>query len=308
MAGTLASVLLIFIVTIAAYALWLRVDQYGWTVDRIDTAAVTLVAFCFAIGYFIAALLPSPWLKLIETWNYLTTILGLVILLALFTPIADPMRLSVDSQMARLKSGTMKTEAFDFNYLRWEGGRFGRDALNNLTKSKEVRVSDAAQAALKESYRYSIVGSEKASPAEITTAITVYPKGKALPASFLRQDWSKDQFDDSMHMPVCMSGSNRSWRCDAVVQDFDGDGTDEVLLVRGNKQADDLWWNAELYRRDRETWRLIGSLVPPHCRGDREALLSGKFTLTTHPAPLPDIEIGGQRVIMIPQRPPVSCK
>ncbi len=135
-AGTLASVLLIFIVAIAAYALWLRIDQYGWTVDRIDTAAVTVIAICFAIGYFVAALLPGKWLKLIETWNFFTTILGLIVLFALFTPIADPVRLSVANQVERLKSGKVKPENFDFSYLRWQGGRFGKDALAVLSASR----------------------------------------------------------------------------------------------------------------------------------------------------------------------------
>ena len=188
-AGTLASVLLIFVVAIAAYALWLRIDQYGWTVDRIDTAAVTLIAICFAIGYFVAALLPGKWLRLIETWNFSTTILGLIVLFALFTPIADPVRLSVANQLERLNSGKVKPENFDFSYLRWQGGRFGRDALTLLAKSRDRDVRDAVTSALKPMARFSGLPRFKVWPDEIARSIKVYPKGKALPASFLNQDW-----------------------------------------------------------------------------------------------------------------------
>ena len=82
-AGTLGAVLLIFIVWIAAYALWLRVDQYGWTVDRIYSAACVLVGGMFAVGYLVAALLPGYWLKLIERWNVYGTFVFLAVLFAL---------------------------------------------------------------------------------------------------------------------------------------------------------------------------------------------------------------------------------
>ncbi|MDE2135519.1 MAG: DUF4153 domain-containing protein [Alphaproteobacteria bacterium] len=297
-AGTLACVMLIFIVTIAAYALWLRVDQYGWTVDRIDTAAVTLVAICFAVGYFIAALLPTPWLKLIEGWNYLTTILGLAILFALFTPLADPVRLSVASQMERLKSGKVKIEAFDFNYLRWEGGRFGRDALTELGKSKDSHVREAALAALKQANRYTIVGSRKASPEETAAAITVYPKGRTLPASFLRQDWKGT---DAAGFP-CLFGTDR---CDAIITDLDGDSVDEVVLV--TRLGSGSWAQIGEFKQDGKVWRLIGARYGFVCAGDREALIAGQFKAATPEER--DILVGAKRLrVTPPNNTDIPCK
>ncbi|MEJ0043559.1 MAG: DUF4153 domain-containing protein [Rhizomicrobium sp.] len=50
-----AALVLVPLVTLAAYAVWLRVAQYGWTVERVVTAATVLIALCYAFGYAAAA-------------------------------------------------------------------------------------------------------------------------------------------------------------------------------------------------------------------------------------------------------------
>src|SRR5262249_38301760 len=132
-----ASVLLVPLVILAAYALALRVQQYGWTVDRIATLACVLVAACYALGYTAAALfslLGGQWMWALESVNIFVAFLILVVLGALFTPISDPARLSVLSQVARLETGLTKPIAFDFGYLHSQGGRYGAAALTRLAK------------------------------------------------------------------------------------------------------------------------------------------------------------------------------
>lgn len=305
-AGTLASIELGFIVAIAAYALWLRVNQYGWTVDRIDTAAVTLVAICFAAGYFIAALLPSPWLKLIETWNFLTTILGLVVLFALFTPVADPMRLSVESQMARLTSGRVKVSEFDFAYLRWDGGRFGREALTALGRSKDRAVRTEALDILNQTGRYAATGPRDISADEVAVTITVHPTGKSLPASFLHQDWTKTAARGVVQ--DCLSRrAARYWRCDAVLRDIDGDGVAEILLIYGPSEGLQQWWNAALFKQSAKGWEQIAATAPSNCTADRASLLAGKFDAVTPATPLPDLQIGTRRLVLMPVATQSRC-
>ncbi|WP_116431113.1 DUF4153 domain-containing protein, partial [Klebsiella pneumoniae] len=40
-------------VFVAAWALWLRVAQYGWTVDRLQGALAVLVLLVWSLGYFV---------------------------------------------------------------------------------------------------------------------------------------------------------------------------------------------------------------------------------------------------------------
>ena len=298
-AGTLASIELIFIVAIAAYALWLRVDQYGWTVDRFDTAAVTLVAASFAAGYFIAALLPSPWLKLIETWNFLTTILGLAVLFALFTPIADPVRISVNNQMERLKSGAVNAASFDYAYLRHHGGRFGHEALAELSQSPNPKISKAAAGELKgPRFIASPVLAHRAYK-ELGEAIVVHPQGRTLPASFTGHDVTK--IGRRGGMEACLARG-----CDAVMADLDGDGTEEIILLPTTNS--ETRWRAHVFRWDGAVWEEIAVSMGPHCKGDREALLKGDFKVVPHPTPLSDLEADGRRIEITNIPIPQLCK
>ena len=58
-ARSLAALILVPLVALAAYGLALRVQQYGWTPERIIAGACVVVAGCYAAGYALAALRPS---------------------------------------------------------------------------------------------------------------------------------------------------------------------------------------------------------------------------------------------------------
>ncbi len=301
-AGTLASVLLVFIVAIAAYALWLRVNQYGWTVERITTAGCVVVAAMFAVGYLTAAVLPSPWLKLIERWNVYGTFAFLIVLLALHTPIADPMRISVNDQMARLNAGVTKPDKFDFRYLRWEGGRFGRAALQDLGGSKNPRLAHAAKAALSDS----LVGPEPQTivPGDLVKLIRVHPSGAKLPDSFLRQNWTGA---DKGSLQPCLSGQHHSdWACDAFIRDVDG-GAEVILIQTANGQNG--WLYLSIYRQTNGRWELSGTFAQSNgwlCKGDREALLAGKFEMLVPVQS--DLEVQGHRLVLQPGAQERPCQ
>lgn len=281
----LASLLLVPTVALAAYALWLRVAQYGWTVDRISSAACVLVAACYAVGYASGATLAGT--NLIERWNFATALLILAVLVALFTPLADPARISVASQMARLKSGAVKLDAFDFNYLRWEGARYGHDALVALSSPKAARnIREQAQAALDSTARYTSP-TVPTVPVNVASRLTVHPKGRTIPASFLATKWDADP--SSGQQPACVNSSNS--RCDLFFADMDGDGRDDIVLL-----SDD---EAIVYRdAGAGVWRIAGTFgVPYQCsKTIRAALLDGDFKLVEPPWHLKDVDVLGARL------------
>ena len=67
-----SSVALLPLVALAAYGLWLRVDQHGWTPERIFAAACVLVAACYALGYLVSAALSGLRLRGLEATNVAT--------------------------------------------------------------------------------------------------------------------------------------------------------------------------------------------------------------------------------------------
>jgi len=281
-AGSLAAVMLVPIVGLAAHAIFLRVSQYGWTQDRVATAACVLVAGCYALGYVIATAPSDGWLKRIETWNFCTALLILAVLLALFSPIADPKRISVADQVSRLNSGKVKPGSFDFAYLRWEGGRYGQDALQHLAASKDTEVRKRAEGALHMTNRY-----EAAPPAPpvIADNLTVYPKGKTLPKSFAMQKWSSGNY----WIPQCLLAAGQS--CDGILIDLDGDGHDEIVLVGTTGRAE----QPVVFRDDgRGHWSLIGHIqIPLGCSAYFDALREGRFVLRKPAFVARDLEING---------------
>jgi hypothetical protein len=127
----LAAVVLPVLVALAAWGLWLRIGQYGLTRNRVISLAVLLVLACYAVPYFLAAL--RPQMRLLEPANIAVAGIAVLVVLALNTPLADPNRLAVNSQVGRLLDGKVPVEAFDFRFLGffpalWPAGAAGADA------------------------------------------------------------------------------------------------------------------------------------------------------------------------------------
>ncbi|MBV7535363.1 DUF4153 domain-containing protein [Duganella sp. sic0402] len=285
-----AAILILPVVMVGIYALGLRVAQYGWTSDRVCAAACLLVASCYAIGYLWAAYQYDTWLQPLTMVNVYTSLLILAVLLALFTPIADPARIGVQSQMARLANGKTSAAKFDFHYLRFEGGRYGRAALEQLKNASGpdaalLQAQATAMLALEDRDRWK-PQRRATSPAVVADNLTVWPAGAQLPASFLAQPWGEVQ-DDSK--PSCLS--TKEGKCDAFVLDADGDGKPEVLLLekKGGR--------SQLYAEGGDgKWSAAGSLrySDVACKPLVEKLRKGEFTLA---APrFKELEIGGRRV------------
>ncbi|MGH7021300.1 MAG: DUF4153 domain-containing protein, partial [Brevundimonas sp.] len=151
-----AAVLLTPLTLIAVSGLSLRIGQHGLTPDRIIASACALVGAVYAAGYGWAALCPflapfwrnTPWMKPLERTNVAAAVLTVAVILALFSPLLDPARLSVGDQVARLKRGAVSAAEFDYSFLRFDAGKAGRLALADLAKSSDAEVARRAKEAL----------------------------------------------------------------------------------------------------------------------------------------------------------------
>lgn len=287
-AGAVAAVALAPLVAIAAYAVMLRVGQYGWTPERIVAIACIVVAACYAVGYAIAAATGRPGLRRIEMTNIVTAIVIPALILALFSPIADPARIAVADQVRRLEAGKTSWDQFDFAFLRFHSGRYGLEALMRLKDSREgpdaARIADKAAAAIDwkrpadATPRGTMVATSVSRAANITV---IFPSGQSLPDSFLQQDWTAGA--DQWRHPRCLTAEEK---CEAIMADLNDDGVPEILLLT---QA-----NATAYRQSADKWVWLGSILNANCNGVRDALRSGKFEFTT--SDLKDLQAAGQRL------------
>jgi hypothetical protein len=285
----LGAVELVPLVALAARALTLRIGQYGWTVERILAASVILVAACYAIGYAVAAVRSPTWMKRMEITNVVTAYVFLSVVLALFSPIADPARLMVLDQVARLKSGVVGPDKFDFRALKFDGARWGIATLEQLAQAKEgataVTIAEKAGQALASTNRYA---GRNAAPTPTTAAdmaerVGVYPPGRALPAAFF-----EDAFitPDELHRPYCRSGV---LLCLARFVSLGQSQREAIVFIDAHSIG-------YLFEQDegghwRRTAQLQGDFS---CRDARQEIENGAIGLRPHA--WPDLVIGSHRV------------
>ena len=276
-----ASVLIAPLIGLAAWGLALRIGQHGLTPDRIIAAACNLIGAVYGAGYLLAAVKPGGWMKPLERTNVVAAVLSVLVILALFSPLADPARLSVQDQVARLERGAVSAQAFDYDFLKFESGKAGITALKLLSRSSNPQISQLAREAQAKTDRYS---TDLTSPAMIAATL---PKVRlkpaqgelAPPASFMDQLGRLEPVlrDCASEMP-----------CRTRTLDLNGDGRDDLLVSSRNiimafiLEADGRWFEHGRYHSN--------------CPSGDESLLdsfaSGRIQI--RPARLPDLVLDGE--------------
>jgi len=290
---SMAALVLVPLVALAAYGLMLRAQQYGWTPPRVIALACVVVASCYALGYALAALRFNFALKGLEPTNVFAAYVIVGVVLALFSPIADPARIAVADQIRRLQTGQVAPERFDYRFLRFWSGRYGRAVLERLAVQSEgpqaAAISERAKQAMNLLTPWQATGVLRATPLSRGANIAlVHPRGQALPDSFLRYDWTRET---APQLPRCLTTTDA--KCEAVLADLDGDGSMEILLFALHGSGRVLTAGAFKAGPD-ESWTWLGSIVNVHCPGVRDALATGQL-MTVEPR-LKEIDANGIRL------------
>lgn len=118
---------------LAMYALYLRVDQYGWSADRLWAALAALVLAGYAFGYaWTVTRRHGEWLAPVKRINVAMALVVIALAALVNSPTLDVHRISVRSQLARLEDGRTLPAELDLEMLRTHSGRMGYRALQNL--------------------------------------------------------------------------------------------------------------------------------------------------------------------------------
>lgn len=155
-AGWVLAAIILPLAVFAAVSMGLRIGQYGLAPERLWGLVAIFVACVCGVGYW-AALFRGrerDWARYLRraTFHLGLFVCGLALLLAL--PILDFGALSTRNQVARLQSGEVPLDEFDFTALRWDFGEPGRRALRRLAESGNARVAELAEAALAQTQQY----------------------------------------------------------------------------------------------------------------------------------------------------------
>src|SRR5690606_12693121 len=139
----------------AAVSMGLRLNQYGLAPERLWGLVAILVACAWGLGYWIALARGGRhgWAGRLRAANFHLALGGCVLALLLALPIFDFGAISTRNQVARLESGKVTPEQFDFAALRWDFGEPGRKALARLAQGDNARAAELAKIALRQTKR-----------------------------------------------------------------------------------------------------------------------------------------------------------
>jgi hypothetical protein len=233
--------LLVLIALTALYSMSVRLIELGLTPARYWGLVTAIFAVLYAVGYAYASLRAGPWLGAISRVNFGVSVILLATLLVSLTPIADPLRLSVASQLKRaLAASTADARASALQFLRFDSSERGRDALNAIIQG-EVSAGDLARNAIlrAEARQIAALESKKslpkadpaATPARYATwrsTLRIVPADIPIRPSLeaaIRKEFSRSAsvLDPGGNAPVPQ----------LVFVELDGDGAPEALLLAG---------------------------------------------------------------------------
>ncbi|MBP7703966.1 MAG: DUF4153 domain-containing protein [Caulobacter sp.] len=280
----LAGLLLAPMIALAGYALWLRIGQHGLTPDRIVGVACVVAGAVYAGGYAFAALRLGRWMRRLEATNIIAAFVVIGLLLAIFTPIADPARLSVSDQLGRLKAGEVSAERFDYLFLRFDGGRYGQDALRDLKAAGGVAGAKATEVLARKSRYEPVARQDAVEPGDPRSLEVVWPRGAALPDGFVRTGWWQGDAEGM----ACAAEKP----CPAALLDLNSDGQAEVIVAGKNE--------AVVFTSTGAGWRVVRQLGYRGCPGFADALRRGD--VRAEPSPWRDLVVGGQSIAIDGER------
>lgn len=274
---------------ICAWGISLRVDQYGWSFERLWTVAILFMQACFVLSYAAAMYLPGKsWIERLPELNKRLGLLAGVVLVLLNTPLLDPHRIAAADQVARLSSGKTSLDKFDYRYLRFELGEYGYQQTLQLKSLPEIAKDPERLAYLQkllDSATPWMQMNRMAGQNDMAAAIEVLPKGKTVPAGLMAM---VEKLPDA---PICTTLP--SAHCKLIAADVSGGGLPEYVFVGYNACT------VKVAQDAGSGWRWIGEMRGRGCTGNLvQALSTGQFKLVK--PVYQDIQIDGARYQLVP--------
>jgi len=150
-AALVLAVVILPLAVFAAFSMGLRLNQYGLAPERLWGLVAIVVACVYGGGFWVALVRgrKGQWAAMMRRANFNLGLFVCAFALLLALPVFDFGAISTRNQIARLESGKVSAEDFDYAALRWDFGEPGRKALAKLAagggKSAELAVAAQKQ-------------------------------------------------------------------------------------------------------------------------------------------------------------------
>lgn len=283
------------LVVIAAIATGLRLQQYGFTPDRLWALTFIVMASAYGVAYIVSlARGRMTWGPLVRSANTLLAFGVAAVALFLATPLLSFNAISTDDQVARLTSGKVKPDKFDWAALAFDFGEPGRTALKRLAASRDPATAKLAKSAMGKTSRYELYdpnGAKAGKLASLDGRLRILPRPVTLP------DELREELADWNGCPDTSDGS-----CVLVYQP----NAEEAILLRG-------YCMARLSKKP-ETDRQRSAIARGEDCGPRffhreganweqgHASGSARYTDAQRAALVPGLEAGAVEVRTVPRR------
>jgi len=302
---TYAWITLLVVVAVAWWAMKLRIEQHGWTEDRVWGVFVLALASLYVMGYALAIRDRTSWMSTIGQTNIVVALVLCAGILLLLSPLVDARRIAVNSQMSRLINGAISAEKIDYEYLRWQAGRYGQDALEKLIagiehKDKEIISSKATQSLARKERHSAESGARALTPAQIRQRIRMLPQGETLNEALVKKfqspaptHWQENQ---------CL---HQKMQCAVWITDLNDDGLKDAIVLFEKPEG----WisNMFFYHQHAPGQYVFGGMISAPTGLDNKffqemltAIERGETKMVD--AKWKDIEIAGKRLKVIEER------
>lgn len=240
----------------ALYALYVRIDTYGFTIERVWASIVAGAACIYAVGYALAARSQGRWMAGVARINVLTALFLIAAISLALTPMLSPYRISANSQFRlaqeppRAQKAGQRGYDTPLHYLRFNSGEYGAARLRELAnlenhpRAAEIREAAAAMIAQQQRWQPAIPSNLKQSLGEIT----VYPAGKSIDAPLLER-LEADLKNPQLGCPQMNEGAALG----GVFADLNADQVDEFVLIVSAQAC--------AYGRKAGQWQRLGALT-----------------------------------------------
>ncbi len=223
---------------LAFYGLFLRLQDYGWTVERCWAFVTWLVLSLFAAGYVLGVVRRrDAWTDDLARTNTAMSLVVLGIMLLANSPLLDFRKISLASQIDRVDSGDIELADFDFWYAKQHLARPGYLYMEQLKAG--IGDSDPELLAAIENPTWRL--SPKLGTQALWENMHYRPAGMNVPPE-LRRVINASVFQIPSEESVLLA------------QDLDGDGSDEYVLLQLRLNNSGVL-RAQLFYQDAGSWR-----------------------------------------------------
>ncbi len=215
---------------ISAYGIWLRVEQYGLSIDRCWAILVCFLLASFSFGYFYGIIKKRDnWL---ETLSRVNIVMGMVVLglvLLINSPVLNFQSISAKSQLNRLTDGKVTYDNFDYQYFDRSLGRQGYLALQQLKAQLKQSHPDKKAMIDRMYINHQNIQKEEKKLASFEALITYWPDKDLFPGSLLNA-----VFEEETRGEWTNYRSNNYY---FIAQDLNGDNQVEYIIIKENNHS-----------------------------------------------------------------------